>query len=514
MTPGSASAGAAKPVKILIAALGGEGGAVLTNWIVNAADSLGFPVQSTSIPGVAQRTGATTYYIEMLPEAVPPGAKRPVMALVPGIGDVDLVVTSELLEAARAIGGGFVTPDRTLLVASTHRIYAMAEKIQMGDGRIDPDKLLGAVGRHAQSVLLFDMDDIAGRSGAMINAVMLGAVAGTGRLPIPEAALAAAIEAEGKAAEANLAGFRAGLEAARQTRAAAAAATRSAEIVPFANMPEDLAGFPDATRAIIAEGARRLAAYQDPAYAGKYLDRLRPIAAADVNAAAEGKLLAETARHLALRMSFEDVIRVAEAKLDPERMKRIAREVGAKPGEPVAVIEFFKPGIEEMATLLPSFLARPILRVAARLGWLGKVYWGMSLRSTSITGYLKLRALAGMKRFRRRSHRFREEQRAIEDWLDLVARAAARSPALGLEVAECARLIKGYGDTLKRGEGNYRTIAAQVIEPALAGKWPAALAVDAVASARAAALADPEGQSLALALGEIDGRMRVEQAAE
>jgi indolepyruvate ferredoxin oxidoreductase beta subunit len=501
------------PVKILIAALGGEGGAVLTNWIVAAADSLGYPVQSTSIPGVAQRTGATTYYIEILPRAVPPGEKRPVMALVPGIGDVDLVVTSELLEAGRAIGGGFVTPDRTLLVASTHRIYAMAEKIEMGDGRIDTDKLLRAIGENAQSVLLFDMEDVAQQSGAMINAVMLGAMAGTERLALPEAALAAAIEAEGKAAEANLKGFHAGLDAARRTRAEARAAVQTAQLAHFPAQ-DAFAAFPDAARGIIVEGVNRLAAYQNPAYAQRYLARLAAIMAADKKSGADGKLLAETARHLALRMSFEDVIRVAEAKLDPARLKRIAQEVGAQPGEPISVIEFFKPGIEELATILPSFVARPILRLSARRGWLGTVYWGMNVKSTSVTGYLKLRLLAGFKRFRPWSHRFREEQRAIDEWLDLVARASERSVDLGLEVADCARLIKGYGDTLKRGQGNYRTIVDRVIGPAIDGKWPARHAADAVASARAAALADPEGESLARTIGEIEGRGRLEMAAE
>src|SRR5262249_32902831 len=61
-----------RPISILIAALGGEGGGVLTDWIVAAAAELGFPVQSTSIPGVAQRTGATTYYIEIVPVAGAP----------------------------------------------------------------------------------------------------------------------------------------------------------------------------------------------------------------------------------------------------------------------------------------------------------------------------------------------------------------------------------------------------------------------------------------------------------
>ena len=125
-----------RPITLLIAALGGEGGGVLTHWIVSAASSLGFPVQSTSIPGVAQRTGATTYYIEILP--VPWAeldGRQPVLALTPGVGDVDIVLASELLEAARAIANGFVTADRTMVIASSHRHYAIAEKMAMGDGR-------------------------------------------------------------------------------------------------------------------------------------------------------------------------------------------------------------------------------------------------------------------------------------------------------------------------------------------------------------------------------------------
>jgi indolepyruvate ferredoxin oxidoreductase beta subunit len=259
---------------------------------------------------------------------------------------------------------------------------------------------------------------------------------------------------------------------------------------------------------------KRLTAYQNAAYAQRFLDRLRPIAQADRDAFADGALLAETARHLALRMSFEDVIRVAEAKLDPARLKRIALEVGAEPGEPVMVIEYLKPGIEEMATLLPSFVARPILALSERMGWLGTVYWGMKVRTTSVSGYLKLRSLASLRRFRTVSHRFREEQRAIDEWLGLVVRAAARSAAFGLETAECARLIKGYGDTLKRGQSHYRNIVAQVIAPAIDGKWPAGLAADAVASARAAALTDPEGESLARCLAEIGARTPVALAAE
>src|ERR1700694_6264266 len=100
-----------RPITLLIAALGGEGGGVLTNWIVTAAEQAGYPVQSTSIPGVAQRTGATTYYIEIMPMTFAAlGGKRPVLALTPGGGDVDVVVASALMEARRAVGTGFGTP--------------------------------------------------------------------------------------------------------------------------------------------------------------------------------------------------------------------------------------------------------------------------------------------------------------------------------------------------------------------------------------------------------------------
>lgn len=191
-----------RPITILIAALGGEGGGVLTDWIVAAAAGAGFPVQSTSIPGVAQRTGATTYYVEILPIPAPSPAKgRPVLALTPGVGDVDVVIASELLEAGRAIAAGFVTPDRTLMIASTSRAYLVVEKMAMGDGRYDSSRLIKAVEQHSHAHLLVDMEALAKEGGAMINAVMLGLIAGSGRLPITPDVFEAAIRADGKAVE-------------------------------------------------------------------------------------------------------------------------------------------------------------------------------------------------------------------------------------------------------------------------------------------------------------------------
>ena len=147
-------------------------------------------------------------------------------------------------------------------------------------------------------------------------------------------------------------------------------------------------------------------------------------------------------------------------------------------------------------------------------GWLGTVYFGMELKTTTVWGYLRFWGLAKLKRFRPKSWRFAEEQIAIEAWLARVVAAARLSPELALEIAECARLIKGYGDTWKRGSVNYTTIEARVIAPVLEGRIPLRAGIDAIASARTAALLDPEGESLAKALAAIDAQVALPMAAE
>lgn len=506
-----------RPITLLIAALGGEGGGVLTGWIVSAAETAGFPVQSTSIPGVAQRTGATTYYIEIFPvKAAELNGKRPVLALTPGVGDIDIAVASELLEAGRVVANGFVTPERTHVISSTSRFYAMDEKIAMGDGRFDQDKLTKTVNDNARDALLFDMAKLASESGSIISAVMLGAIAGSGRLPVTAEQLEAAIRADGKSVETNLRGFRAGLDAARaKAQPVKLADSKKTAAFTLASLEQQIANtFPAIAQPIVIEGVRRLVPYQSAAYAALYLDRLSAITKSDEASGAQGKLLKEVARHLAVRMSYEDVVRVAQAKISPSRMARIAREELHATNEPYSVHDFLKPGIEELCQLLPPFIARPILNLAERRGWLGRVYFGMEINSTSVSGYLRFLMLAKLRGIRPYGHRYAQEQSQIKSWLALIAEAAHRSSGLALEVAECARLIKGYGDTHARGLSNYCKIEERLIHPALAGQIPLERAADAVASARTAALVDPDGESLARCLAEIEGQANFRMAAE
>ena len=218
-----------RPVTLMIAALGGQGGGVVADWLIDVARRERHLVQATSVPGVAQRTGATFYYLEFFPETALPGdGRRPVMALMPSPGDVDIVVAAEALEAARTVERGFVTADRTTLIASTHRVYTIAEKSALGDGRADAGRLAGEVERSAKAYVGFDMAAIAEQTGALVSAVLLGAVAGAGVLPFNDDAYRAAIRATAKSVDANLAAFEAGSAASRaavESRAAAPVAS-------------------------------------------------------------------------------------------------------------------------------------------------------------------------------------------------------------------------------------------------------------------------------------------------
>ena len=487
-----------KPITILIAALGGEGGGVLADWLRDAGTAAGLPVQSTSIPGVAQRTGATTYYLEIFP--VPwtqLGGKRPVLALTPTPGNVDLMVASELVEAGRALQNGWVT-ERTTLIASSHRIYATIEKMPMADGRFDAQRILDAAPQLAGRAVLFDMAEAAQQTGTVISAVMFGAMAGSGKLPLSRAMCEDAIKSSGKGVEASLRGFNVGYKAASLGEASSAVpGTRATPTIPA---PEDslgAQGFPEHAHYLISEGIKRLTDYQDAAYVKLYLERLKPIAHHDAQI---GKLTAETARYLALWMSFEDLIRVADLKTRKSRFARVRDEVRAKPEEPIHIIEFLKPGLDEITGMLPPAMSKSVHAFAVKRGWEHKLAIGMHLKTNSILGFAMLRTVAGMRFWRHRTARYFEEQQLIERWLSAIVKAAQTSPRLAYEIALTARLIKGYGDTNKRGKANFARIFDNLVEGmAVSGDEAKA---DAIFAAREAALADPEGKNLDRALGK------------
>ncbi|PRX31939.1 indolepyruvate ferredoxin oxidoreductase beta subunit [Meinhardsimonia xiamenensis] len=490
------------PLRLLICAMGGEGGGVLMNWIVAAARAQGFTVQATSVPGVAQRTGSTSYYIEIAPPE-----SRAVMSLVPMAGRVDVVVASELSEAGRAMEAGFVSPRLTTLIASTNRVLTTAEKAALGEGRFDSARLTEAAQAMARTAHLHDLAAIAEREGTFISATLFGALAASGALPLSREACEAVL-GDGRAAEANRRGFAAGWSAVAGEDKAGETARASEPSAPVvAEPPAGTADWPEPLREVAALGHARLVEYQDAAYAALYLERVGRLAAA----AAGGdhrhlNAVTEAARRLALWMAYEDIPRVAQLKTRPERFARIREEARMGRGDILHVTEYLRPRAEELADMLPAALGRRIMARVERgrgLPFLGR---GVRLRSSGVLGFWLLRSLAAMRRLRRRSLRFARETSAIEEWLDAMHATLPAAPGLAEALAALPRLRKGYSDTLERGCRAYERIFTEVVRPALAYADPEAHAAR-LRGAIAAALADEEHRALdAFLAGECEAR--------
>jgi indolepyruvate ferredoxin oxidoreductase beta subunit len=497
-----------RPITIAVVALGGEGGGVLADWIVDLAQHGGYLAQATSVPGVAQRTGATVYYVELFPEiAAQTAAREPVLGLMPMPGDVDVVLAAELMEAARAVERGFVTPEKTLLVASTHRVYAMTEKIALADDRVDAAALLAACREAARQLLAFDMAALADAAGSVVSAVLFGALAGSGALPFPRAAFEGAIRRGQVGVEGSLAAFGAGFEAARGGDAtvpssASAGNDQRSRLTPALRALIEQAGrdFSGDARAVVTAGLERLVDYQDADYARDFLARLEPLREIErEHGDGTGRLLAETTRQLALAMAYEDTIRVADLKIRSTRFARVREEAQIGDGHILEIAEFFHPRTQEIADTLPAPLGRWLIRTPwARAIVDRATRKGRTVKTTSIGGFLMLYAVSRLKPLRRRSLRFATEQAALGNWLGLVAQTARSDYALALQVARMRGLVKGYGDTHERGRMKFETLVALL--PRLRGRSDASTLLDGLIKA---ALADEGGQALGQAIADL-----------
>ena len=402
-------------------------------------------------------------------------AHEPVLALMPVPGDVDIVIASELMEAGRAIQRGLITPDRTTLIASTNRVFSMTEKIALADGRVDADKLIEACRAAAKTMHAFDMAAIAEATGSVISAVLFGTLAGAGVLPFPRQAFEGAIKRGGVGIKASLAAFTAGFEA--TTSGAATVKTPAATLPPPTldgqdsdETPTQAAAAPTDPGRAAARGRQVSGVARAPSSAPGssapstirasptrelYLDRLAPIAQAD----RDGRLIAETARQLALGMAYEDTIRVAELKIRPSRFERVREEVRVNDDQILEIAEFMHPRTQEIADTLPAPLGRFILDTGWVRGLIDRMTRkGRVVKTTSLRGFLLLYLVASFKPLRPRSLRYGVEQQHLEDWLATVQRIAATHYDLAVEVAAARNLVKGYGDTHERGRARFETL--------------------------------------------------------
>lgn len=490
-------------ITVAIMALGGQGGGVLQDWIVQLAENAGWTAQATSVAGVAQRTGATIYYVELVE---PTPGQVPVLAQMAVPGEVDILIAAELMEAGRAVARGLVTPNRTTVITSTHRTFAVQEKVQPGDGAADSAGVLELLRKAARRVVADDMQALAVKHRSVISASLFGALAGCDVLPFHQQDFEKVVEGGGKGVQASLAALRAGAELAR-TRTMPPALVAQSEAMKTAPRPlPDKAASPALAPLLarirkefaqpawpwLGEGLARVVDWQDVAYGSEYLDNVARFARREP-APATAELSIAAAHWIAVAMSYDDVIRVASLKTRSERFARIRGEVGGQDDDVVGMEEYFHPRLEEAMGLLPTGWADWLDRSPRLKAWLGpRLNKGRRIQTHTFKGHLQLHIMAGLARWRRGNRRHAEEVAHWQAWLAVAEQALdGGDAALATEVLRCRQLIKGYSDTHTRGTGKFDRLMLAV--PQLSGQSEAGAAL---ASLRAAALLDPNGKAL------------------
>jgi indolepyruvate ferredoxin oxidoreductase beta subunit len=408
---------------------------------------------------------------------------------------------------------GLVTPDTTTLIASTHRAFAVEEKAAPGDGIADGSKVFDAGAVAAKRVVAFDMALLAETSGSAISAVLFGALAASGALPLPRAAFEATIRAAGVGVEPSLRAFALGFDKASAEAGSAATFARVKSAADLKVFPElaaighpaydalvdhARATFPAPLHGIVAAGLRRVVDYQDVGYGRDYLDLVAQFLTFERHG--DPALTRAAAKHVAVAMAYDDLIRVADLKTRTSRFARVRNEVVAKPDQIVYMTEFMHPRMEEVAGTLPALLGRWIEdrpRLFKALDHL--VNRGRRVQTGTIRWFLPLYLLGGLKRFRRGTLRHQREVAHRDAWLDLAKTTAARDYSLAVEIVETRRLVKGYSDTHARGSSKFDKVIAAAIR--LEGRADAA---EWVRRLRQAALADEEGKALDGTLATVE----------
>jgi indolepyruvate ferredoxin oxidoreductase beta subunit len=483
-------------IKLAVMAVGGPGGGVLSGWIEGMARAQGYACQATSVAGVAQRTGATIYYVEMTPKS----EREPVFALAPAGGDVDVLIASEMMEVGRAVMRGFVTPDRTVLIGSTHRALAVSEKMAPGDGIANADEVRAAAEIAAQQLILTDMEQLAVEQGSVISSSLFGALAGSGALPFSREAFEDAIKAGGKGVAASLKGFAAGFDA-----------VQSKVVEPVQDAPKPaprLQGpvgamqewdaliarvrkMPEAVQQMVEAGVTKVVDFQDCAYGETYLNRIDGVILRDT-AAQDWQLSGAAAKYIANAMTYDDIIRVADLKTRAPRLDRIRDEMGAGAANLVELTEFFHPRGEEIASLMPAKMGANWEANPKRMALLNRLFnKGRRLRTHTLRSFLMLHFLGGLKGYRLKTRRHEVEVAHLEAWLADCLAVVEQDYALAVELLKNRRLVKGYSDTHARGLTKFATVMGAT--GMLKGREDAA---EWMSRLREAALQDPAGKAL------------------
>jgi hypothetical protein len=250
-------------------------------------------------------------------------------------------------------------------------------------------------------------------------------------------------------------------------------------------------GLPDAVAPVVSDAIHMLIDYQGNAYATLYVTRLRRfVGRRDVNDA----MLGEIARLMAMRMSYQDPIRIAQLKL-------AELEAGGAPSHDVRRFRF-----DELIGALPAVVAEPVLDTFEWLGWEVRRRVPIRFSTRSRWGIRRLKIEAGLRRWRLFSVRYAKERVWVERWLHMIDRSLTKQPRAASAIVQTATMVQGYGDAYRQGLADWHAIIDGLAKPTFDGVLPLPDLAAAVAETCAAVTPDPRQVVLKRTIAEIRAR--------
>jgi indolepyruvate ferredoxin oxidoreductase beta subunit len=203
-----------KQIDIIICGVGGQGVVLMSELLGNAAVKGGLEVKGSEVLGMAQRGGSVFSNIRLGANISSP--------LTPE-GKCDVLVAVEPSEALRNIQ---YLSKSSVVVLNTRMVLPFT--VFLGaSGYPTIEEITGRLDKVARSVIPLDAAQFADEAGSAqsTNVVMLGALYGTGLMPISADIAKEVIQARfpAKAAATNLKAFDLGYQAAQKSLKAAAA---------------------------------------------------------------------------------------------------------------------------------------------------------------------------------------------------------------------------------------------------------------------------------------------------
>jgi hypothetical protein len=254
-------------------------------------------------------------------------------------------------------------------------------------------------------------------------------------------------------------------------------------------------GLPDSATSTVSEGIHRLTEYQGAAYAKLYVERLRRFVG---KRGVDDAMIGEIARLMAMRMSYEDPVRIAQLKL-------AELEIDGGGARAPSSDDVRKFRLDELVSALPAAVAEPVLDALEWAGWLHKPV-SIRFSNASRWGIRRLKIEAALRRWRRFSVRYAKERLWVERWLHMIDRSLTKQPDAAPAMVQTATMVQGYGDAYRQGLADWHAIIDGLAKPTFDGVLPLQDLAGAVAEARAAAMPDPRQAALKRTIAEIRAR--------